>query len=121
MAAAWLCLLGCSLVVDSSDVDQGCSSKQKICDGRCVERNDEAYGCTDTGCDPCRLTNAIPQCSDSGECVVLACLQGFECADEKTGCFVNILVDSANCGVCGKRCSPGRSCSNGECVEDPAG
>jgi hypothetical protein len=120
MAAGWLCALSCSLVVDSSDVDQGCGSGRKLCAGRCVEQNDEAYGCTRDKCAPCRLTNAIPRC-DGETCVVDACLFGFDCPDEKAGCLTNILVDSNNCGHCNWACQAGESCSDGSCVAGQAG
>lgn len=115
IAAGWLCALSCSLVVDTSDVDQGCGPERKLCAGKCVELSDPAYGCTRSDCDPCRLTNAIPRC-DGETCVVNACLLGFDCPEEKTGCLTNVLVDSAHCGHCNFRCAMDESCSNGVCV-----
>jgi len=120
MAAGWLCALSCSLVVDTSDVDQGCGEGRKLCSGKCVEQSDKAYGCTPTGCAPCRLTNAIPRC-EGQECVVDACLLGFDCPEEKTGCLTNVLVNSAHCGHCNMACQTGESCSNGMCVAGEAG
>lgn len=120
IAAGWLCALSCSLVVDTSDVDQGCGSGRKLCAGKCVDQTDQAYGCTPTGCAPCRLTNAIPRC-EGETCVVNACLFGFDCPDEKAGCLTNILVDSEHCGHCDTSCLPGQSCSNGGCVGGDAG
>lgn len=120
IAAGWLCALSCSLVVDTSDVDQGCGPKQKLCGDKCVERGDPAYGCTRTECAPCRLTNAIPRC-DGETCVVAACLLGFDCPEEKTGCLTNVLVDSNHCGHCDTACQDDESCSNGMCVAAQAG
>jgi len=120
LAAGWLCALSCSLVVDTSDVDQGCGPNRKLCAGQCVEQTDKAYGCTRTGCDPCRLDNAIPRCEE-GTCVVDACLFGFDCPEEKKGCNINILVDKDNCGHCNRHCPSGKSCSNGECVTGEGG
>ena len=120
IAAAWLLALSCSLVVDTSDVDRGCGSGRKLCADTCVQVSDPAYGCTPDLCDPCRLTNAIPRCEDD-TCVVNACLLGFDCPDEKTGCHTNILVDPANCGHCQTACQAGESCSDGRCVLGQAG
>jgi len=120
VAAAWLCALSCSLIVDTSDVDAGCGPDRKLCAGKCVQKNDPAYGCTLSDCAPCRLTNAIPRC-EGETCVVNACLLGFDCPDEKTGCFTNILVDSAHCGHCDTSCRDGASCSDGACVGGQAG
>jgi len=120
IAAGWLCALSCSLVVDTSDVDQGCGSGRKLCGGKCVDITEAAYGCTPDECAPCRLTNAIPRCN-GGACVVDACLFGFDCPEEKTGCLTNILVDSAHCGNCDKACDEGTSCSNGKCIGGQAG
>jgi len=115
LAGAWLFALSCSLVVDTSEIDRGCGSGRKLCAGKCVEESDPAYGCTPSQCDPCRLTNAIPRC-EGDTCVVNACLLGFDCPDEKTGCHTNILVDSAHCGHCQTACQAEESCSNGRCV-----
>jgi hypothetical protein len=119
IATAWLFALSCSLAVDTSELDQGCGPGRKLCGGNCVKESDPAYGCTPNLCDPCRLTNAFPDCK-GGACVVKACLLGFDCPDEGTGCHTNILVDPANCGGCRKEClALGESCSNGKCVPDP--
>ena len=115
LAAALASIVGCSLAVDVSDIDRGCASGQKLCgSGHCVAINDPAYGCTRDHCEPCALTNAIPDCA--GEtCVVTACLFGFDCPNE-AGCPVNILVESDNCGACGVSCAAGESCHNGVCL-----
>ena len=120
IAAGWLCALSCALVVDTSDVDEGCGPERKLCAGKCVDQSAHAYGCTPKDCDPCRLTNAIPRCQD-GACVVDSCLFGFDCPEEKAGCLTNILVDRDNCGHCGEGCERWESCSNGECVAAGAG
>jgi hypothetical protein len=117
IAAGWLCALSCSLVIDTSDVDQGCGPERKLCGDKCVALSDPAYGCTRSECAPCRLTNAIPRC-DGETCVVNACLLGFDCPDEKAGCFTNVLVDSNHCGHCGIACQAGESCSKGMCIPD---
>ena len=115
LAIALLGAVGCSFVVDTSDIDRGCGRGQKLCGvGHCVAQNDPAYGCTPDHCEPCALSNAIPICS--GEtCAVSACLFGFDCPNE-AGCPVNTLVEFDNCGACGKSCNPGQSCRDGQCV-----
>lgn len=120
IAAGLLCALSCSLVIDTSDVDEGCGSGRKLCAGKCVSVTDKAYGCTPTGCAPCRLTNAIPACLD-GKCVVEGCLLGFDCPEEMVGCLTNVLVDPDNCGHCGMPCPGEQTCSNGTCVNGQAG
>lgn len=35
--------------------------------------------------------------------------------DADAGCNANLLVDTANCGVCGHACANGQVCSNGAC------
>jgi len=84
-----------------------------------VQREDPAYGRSDETCDPCRLINAIPTCSNH-QCVISACLLGFDCPDpdRQTGCLINVLADSSNCGTCGNGCDSGTSCRNGACELD---
>jgi len=120
IAAGLLCALSCTLVVDTSDVDRGCGSERKLCNGKCVDLSDPAYGCTRTECEPCRLTNAIPRC-DGEMCVVNACLFGFDCPEEDAGCLTNVLVDFDHCGHCNMHCLDGQSCSDGVCVDGQAG
>jgi hypothetical protein len=120
IAVGWLGALSCSLVIDTSDVDQGCGPDRKLCADKCVDLSDPAYGCTRDTCDPCRLTNAIPRC-DGETCVVNACLLGFDCPEEKAGCLTNILVDSNHCGHCDTACLATESCSDGTCVAGQAG
>lgn len=110
-------VLSCSFVVDTSDIDRGCGPGKKLCGtGNCVLLNDPAYGCTRDNCEPCALTNAIPECA--GEtCAVKACLLGFGCPNE-AGCPANLLVEPANCGLCNFGCAANESCQNGACVAD---
>lgn len=114
-AAALLGAGGCSLFVDVSDLDRGCGPGKKLCGtGNCVEQNDPAYGCSVDHCEPCALTNAIPDCAGT-TCVVKACLYGFGCPNE-AGCPANILVESENCGACGVVCAAEETCRDGSCA-----
>jgi hypothetical protein len=111
VASAILAFCGCSLIVDTSDIDRGCASSEKLCEGKCVPVSDPAYGCTADLCEPCTFTNAIPRC-EAGECIVLACLEGFGCSD----CSKNLLIDRQNCGGCGQACASDQHCVNGACA-----
>lgn len=115
LAGALFGVVGCSLFVDVSDVDRGCGAGRKLCGtGHCVDQDDPAYGCSVDHCEPCSLTNAIPDC-EAGACVVRACLFGFGCQNE-AGCPANILIETDNCGKCGQQCAAGDSCRDGMCV-----
>src|SRR5262245_5198779 len=110
--AAFASAAACSLLVDSSELDEGCPSGRKYCGGSCVPVNDPAYGCETTGCEPCGRDNGVPRC-DGTECVWDTCLYGFGCEE----CTAKILIDPNNCGFCGHPCTPvEQTCSAGECV-----
>lgn len=113
LALSFAALVGCSLLVDTADIDQ-CGPDHKLCgDNRCVALLDPAYGCKRGRCSPCELPNAIPACdAETGECKVENCLEGFGCDD----CRTNILTDEQNCGACRHSCGMGELCANGECV-----
>jgi hypothetical protein len=103
----------CSLAVDASDIDRGCSEGQKACgEGLCVPLGDPAYGCRADSCEPCELSNAIPRCNGQA-CVVDACLEGFGCPGPG-GCQTNLLFDRNHCGACGRACHA--PCRDGACV-----
>lgn len=107
-----VCLLGCSLLVDASGIDEECPPDQKPCGTRCVSKMDPAYGCA-TDCQPCRAgtKNAIFECVEA-RCTVVACVEGYGCPE--SDCAFNIFTDPHNCGACGKDChSP---CSVGKCT-----
>jgi hypothetical protein len=111
--------LGCSLLVDTSDLDAGCPEGTKLCAGDgCVELDDPAYGCKRDSCIPCTdVTNAVAECDDF-QCHG-KCLDGFGCAN----CLVNLLTDEGNCGdccvageECEHRCAEGQVCKAGVCT-----
>jgi hypothetical protein len=115
LAAVLLASGGCSLAIDVSELDQGCAPRHKLCGtGHCVAQSDPAYGCTLNGCDPCSLTNSIPDCMDQ-RCVVKTCLYPFGCEND-TGCAANLLVEHDNCGACGHACAVDQTCRNGDCA-----
>lgn len=105
LALALAGVLGCSLLVDTSDLDSGCPEGTKLCAAEgCVDLEDPAYGCTRTSCEPCQnVRNAVASCRNL-QCEA-TCLEGFGCAN----CLVDLLTDEDNCGGC---CSPGTPCDN---------
>ncbi len=108
----WTAFAGCSLLVDTSDIDAPCLDGQKLCRGRCVDNEDPSYGCRKDTCDACAVENAIPICAGEA-CAPGECLAGFDC---KT-CFAHLLTDAKNCGACGESCRETQLCSEGRCVE----
>lgn len=121
LAAVLASVLGCSVLVDTSDLDAGCPAGTKLCAGSgCVDIEDPAYGCKLDSCIPCtEVENAVAVCSNL-ECQA-ECLEGFGCA----GCTVNLLTSEENCGACclpgdepcPNRCAEGMVCKEGTCVE----
>lgn len=111
LAFALAALVGCSLIVDTSDLVADCGADYKLCHGRCVLRTDPAFGCQTLICSPCELPNAVPRCVDE-QCQVAECLLGFGCPT----CDAYLLTDEANCGECGNHCATGELCANGECI-----
>lgn len=121
-ALALLCPFGCSLAVDTSDLDAGCPAGTKYCAGHaCVPIADPAFGCAVDTCQPCpNVQNAVAYC-DAGKCQG-KCLAGFGCAD----CQANLLTDEDNCGgcctageACPYSCAAGEYCRAGVCVSEP--
>ena len=110
LACVLVASAGCSLLVDTSELDEGCPPDAKLCDG-CVSKNDPAYGCGDEGCEPCPTSHAVPICKD-GECAADFCEYGYGCDN----CTANLLTEEGNCGECEHRCSAGERCVAGMCV-----
>jgi hypothetical protein len=121
----------CIHAVDSpGDDDRGvsCCPAQKTC---CL------FGCIDTNNDPkycgpnCGIECFHDQVCRNGECVCddSKCLPGGTCCGDACcggpnfpdhrccdGRCLNTGSDRANCGQCGKTCSVGQICHNGDCV-----
>jgi hypothetical protein len=112
LASGGLAVLGCSLLVETSDLDAGCAVGQKLCpDYGCVALDDAAFGCEPDVCVPCERANAIPSC-ENGRCAIGSCVFPYGCSD----CHANLLTDEENCGTCSDRCSLGERCEHGACV-----
>lgn len=112
LALLLLALAGCTVLVDTSDLDAGCPEGTKLCPGEgCVALTDPAYGCKLDSCIPCtEVQNAVAECVDL-ECHG-RCLEGFGCPS----CTADLLTDELNCGDCGNPCDPGLVCKAGACV-----
>lgn len=100
----------------------GCDAGFKQCDGACVATSDPAYGCTESGCDPCMVSNATATC-DGNSCAIASCDSGFADCNGETpdGCEIDLRSDATNCGACDRGCSlPHASalCQNSVCVID---
>jgi hypothetical protein len=104
-------IVACSLLVDTSEISEGCGSGMKDCNQRCVSMNEPAYGCSD-GCTPCGGENVIHRCADGG-CVFVTCVHGFGCPN----CSANLFADPLNCGTCGNVCDGG-TCADGVCIPE---
>jgi hypothetical protein len=71
-------------------------------------------------CDsPCELDNAEAQCQ-GGECLIVACMDGFRNCNQHTddGCETDIESDPSHCGTCYERCSDHNGtaqCARGRC------
>lgn len=113
IASVLASLVGCSLAIDASDIDEGCPSGTKFCGGRCVSADDPAYGCASDDCRPCAYPFAITTCVD-GKCAVDSCVFG-RCGPT---CSFNILTDEQYCGSCEPPtpCGPDEVCRNGVCT-----
>lgn len=115
LALSLASLLGCSLLVDTSDLDGGCPGGERLCEGMCVSITDPAYGCDPDACGPpCTKTNGIPHCVD-GSCELKVCRYGFGCE----ACDADVLTDEFHCGTCRNRCADGFRCTHGKCEEGP--
>jgi len=103
-------------------------------DGGCPARQGDCYGNAANGCEVFLVTNAhcgecgracdpsrgVGGCTMASTCAITSCNTSYgDCdGDGFTGCETNILTVE-NCGMCGRRCSPGRRClgAPGMCVQ----
>jgi hypothetical protein len=112
LASGGMVLLGCSLLIEASDLDAGCPVGQKLCpDHGCVAVDDTAFGCEPDVCVPCEKVNAITRC-EAGRCVIDSCVFPYGCPD----CHANLLTDENNCGACKDACEGEELCANGMCI-----
>lgn len=105
---ATLCALcfACSLVLDTSALDEGCPSTHKPCSGKCVPVSDPDFGCSSDACRPCVIPNATAHCGAAGSCIVAACRGDFlDCNGDgdqpnTDGCETDSAHDPLHCGGC---------------------
>ena len=87
---------------------RSCAAGLTVCDGRCVDTDDDARHCG--GC--------LRDCGPAGICTAGACGCGGEICD---GFCVDTDVDHAHCGGCGIACGPSERCEAGSCNFDCGG
>ncbi|HEX6273651.1 MAG TPA: hypothetical protein VFZ53_11430 [Polyangiaceae bacterium] len=115
-------LAACSVMVDLSELDQGCAPDEKLCDGACVTAADPETGCARQGCQPCALPHATPTCAGDGTCAIAACIGSNDDCDNdaENGCEVDLDNDLEHCGSCDARpCEVDNAepaCGSGSCA-----
>ena len=117
LAAISLYLLGPGCTQDFGAF-QTCEFGHKPCGNECVPMTDPDFGCSLDGCTPCDIPNSDATCMQNA--CVGSCRSPFlDCDDAKeNGCEVDPTTDPANCGACGKTCSPTNAqpaCTGGLC------
>lgn len=94
-----------------------CSAGGGCCSSVCQDLQNSLTQCGACGslCAPAHV--AVAQCG-SGACGYTACTAPFaDCdANKANGCEADTSTDANNCGVCGKKCANGQSCTAGACV-----
>jgi hypothetical protein len=122
-------VVACSLALDLGSLDEGCPADAKLCNGACVPLDDPKTGCGPLRtCAPCALYNAASySCrSDTNECFVTRCLDGFDDCDARAksevvlqNCGTNLDEDPLHCGDCSTQCvAPDNAepaCGGGRC------
>ncbi len=93
-----------------------CEGGGKLCGGKCVPKDDPAFGCASEFCNPCAFTKGTAKCS-AGQCALASCNGGFDnCdSDDSNGCEAELAVDPKNCGTCTRDCLDG-PCESGMCT-----
>lgn len=124
-ASGGLAAAGCSLVVASDELQEGCPASEKACETpagvlECVSRTSVEYGCGGDECRPCALPFAVSRCSNSGACAIATCEGSYENCDGEVanGCEVDLSRDEDNCGACGNACALANAanvCNRGTC------
>ncbi len=123
-----------------------CAPPTTNCDGICVDlaRDGTSGLCPNTTLPDCAVPTHCPvgaMCADNGLCVPIAtcavdedCPSAYRCNDmtfvcevpncgmagysycrDGVGC-VDLAINAASCGACGRACSAGATCSAGQCI-----
>jgi hypothetical protein len=95
----------------------GCAGGETMCSGVCVDTQSDPSNCGSCGnsC-PSGVVCQNGQCNGTCE---PPCAPGLSCCVYElgceSGCCVDLLRDTQNCGACQNACQPGQVCFNGEC------
>jgi hypothetical protein len=65
------------------------------------------------------LPNVKGSLCTGGQCIIFQCKTDYGDRNKKIsdGCEVYLCIDAGNCGSCGKKCSSGQVCYNGQCSD----
>ena len=93
-----------------------CDQGRTNCGGSCVDLNTALTHCGACGKVCPQANNAQRQCM-AGNCEI-TCDAGFANCDNLVGngCEIDLNLNNANCGACGKKCAGGEVCTAGKCV-----
>jgi len=91
-----------------------------LCNDNCVDLNTDMDNCGACGTE-CKtfLPNAKGSLCTGGQCIIFQCKTDYGDCNKKIsdGCEVYLRIDAGNCGSCGKKCSSGQVCYNGQCSD----
>jgi hypothetical protein len=114
-------LTACTLAFDTSFLNEDCPPGEKPCDGVCVSKKSELYGCGEETCDFCFAPNANMGCSADDRCEIRECVAPFaDCDVTEKGCETNLDYSDVNCGGCASR-GEGTDCSKVAVLNGRAG
>ena len=95
----------------------GCRDGETCCGEFCANLSSDASNCGGCGnvCGP--FAHATAGCA-SARCNIAACDSGFaDCnASPMDGCETDLSSSPTSCGMCGRACGAGETCSGGVCV-----
>jgi hypothetical protein len=103
VCAGFVSFGACTLTVDTDYLkNRQCPSGTKLCNDRCVSRNDPSTGCASDSCVPCSLGHATANCANNGLCAIAGCLGNYQDCNHiaQDGCEVDIDHDPVHCGSC---------------------
>lgn len=93
----------CTFTVDLDYLqNRQCPSNQKLCNDKCVPKDNPQTGCATDSCVPCTLGQATATCAASGGCAIAVCLRSYKDCNLMPfdGCEVDVDHDPDHCGSC---------------------